>query len=217
MKSIRLFLCAIVLFVGVTASSSVADIIFSNYGDEDAHDNSTGWAALYNPPFGSNTRDWDMGMSFTPIGIDYYLDTIELTAKLDTGSNELDVWLMNDISGEPGAIIEEFHFSGELGTGWGHHDPITATSTLNPILQADSQYWIVISTPVEGSSVSWFQNSIGDTGPRALWDGTDWDIGNPAAYPGVFRVTGEVVPVPGAVLLGMLGLSVVGVKLRKHA
>ena len=25
------------------------------------------------------------------------------------------------------------------------------------------------------------------------------------------------VPVPGAVLLGMLGLSVVGVKLRKHA
>ena len=27
----------------------------------------------------------------------------------------------------------------------------------------------------------------------------------------------EVVPVPGAVLLGMLGLSVVGVKLRKHA
>lgn len=28
---------------------------------------------------------------------------------------------------------------------------------------------------------------------------------------------GPVVPVPGAVLLGMLGLSVVGVKLRKHA
>ena len=27
----------------------------------------------------------------------------------------------------------------------------------------------------------------------------------------------EIVPVPGAVLLGMLGLSVVGVKLRKHA
>ena len=28
---------------------------------------------------------------------------------------------------------------------------------------------------------------------------------------------GEVVPVPGAVLLGMIGLSVAGVKLRKHA
>ena len=32
---------------------------------------------------------------------------------------------------------------------------------------------------------------------------------------GIDRV--EAVPVPGAVLLGMLGLSVVGVKLRKHA
>ena len=32
-----------------------------------------------------------------------------------------------------------------------------------------------------------------------------------------FQLEGEMVPVPGAVLLAMLGLSLAGVKLRKHA
>jgi hypothetical protein len=34
---------------------------------------------------------------------------------------------------------------------------------------------------------------------------------------GIDNLSVEAVPVPGAILLGMLGLSVVGVKLRKHA
>lgn len=44
----------------------------------------------------------------------------------------------------------------------------------------------------------------------------DWDHMRPDYYhiDGIYE---NPVPVPGAVLLGMLGLSVVGVKLRKHA
>ena len=44
---------------------------------------------------------------------------------------------------------------------------------------------------------------------------TAWGGGN-YYEPEIDAVAG-VVPVPGAVLLGMLGLSVAGVKLRKHA
>jgi len=52
----------------------------------------------------------------------------------------------------------------------------------------------------------------------------DWSIANPGVFTGTFdsstnTLTGTVtvVPVPGAILLGILGLSVAGVKLRKSA
>jgi hypothetical protein len=41
-------------------------------------------------------------------------------------------------------------------------------------------------------------------------------LSDPYNMASLYTVCG-MVPVPGAVLLGMLGLSVVGVKLRKHA
>ena len=42
------------------------------------------------------------------------------------------------------------------------------------------------------------------------------DCDNDAMYMD-FESSGTVVPVPGAVLLGVLGLSVAGIKLRKYA
>lgn len=51
-------------------------------------------------------------------------------------------------------------------------------------------------------------------GPWVDW--SDEQLSDPYGMASLYTVCG-VVPVPGAVLLGMLGLSVVGVKLRKHA
>jgi hypothetical protein len=48
---------------------------------------------------------------------------------------------------------------------------------------------------------------------RASWSGSGWSF---ATSPLTFT-RAQFVPIPGAVLLGMLGLSVAGVKLRKFA
>jgi hypothetical protein len=63
---------------------------------------------------------------------------------------------------------------------------------------------------------------------NSVWTFVGWDnlgaidnlvvaIGGHPQYLCIDDVSYRAVPVPGAVLLGMLGLSVVGVKLRKHA
>ena len=56
--------------------------------------------------------------------------------------------------------------------------------------------------------------TIDDT-PLGCFGG--WINGEADVYLVQSELTGTYVPVPGAVLLGMLGLSVVGVKLRKRA
>ena len=48
---------------------------------------------------------------------------------------------------------------------------------------------------------------------HAVWSGSKWTITAGSWTP----TRAEVVPVPAAVLLGMLGLSVAGIKLRKYA
>jgi hypothetical protein len=55
----------------------------------------------------------------------------------------------------------------------------------------------------------------GGTLRYCLWDGTG--IGGRAVYGATFFEVGAQVPVPAAVLLGILGLGVAGLKLRKHA
>jgi len=59
-------------------------------------------------------------------------------------------------------------------------------------------------------------------GDKLVWTSREIIVdGSPFGYEGPSQhwlpTRAEVVPVPGAVLLGMLGLSLVGVKLRKHA
>ena len=87
--TIKMF-SVLAVVVGIIASDSCADVIYSNYGDGDTHSIEQGWAALYNvsPPYYPQNKDWDMGMSFVPNGSDYYVDTIELTAMHITGDNE---------------------------------------------------------------------------------------------------------------------------------
>ena len=207
-----------VLLFGLTGLANAATI-FSNYGDGDTHMTSEGWAVLYNvqPPRYPTDTDWNPAMTFTPAD-NYYLETIEITVDLSVGDNELDVWLMNSSNNMPGNIIETFRLSNLMDDhSWDHHDPIMINSVLNPILNVSTQYWLALSTPTAGTLAVWYKNSVGQIGPRALWDGSNWSIAN-SVTPAVFRVSGSTVPVPGAIWLlcsGLIGL--VGVRrFRKY-
>jgi len=201
--------------IGITNAA----IIFSNYGDGDTHSTTGGWSALYNvqPPYYPTETDWDVAMTFTPTD-NYYLDTIEITVGLIVGDNQLDVWLMTSSNNMPDKIIETFHLSDSMDVHtWDHHDPIIIDSFSNPILNADTPYWLVISTPTEGTAVVWYKNSVGQIGPRAIWDGYSWSIANNIT-PSVFRVNGSPVPLPGAIWMlgsGLAGFAGLRRKMKK--
>jgi len=98
---------------------------------------------------------------------------------------------------------------------------LVGSSTLHPILNPGTDYWLVASAPIVAPASTidtWAVWNLSDplaVGKHAYRiDSGDWKTIDKM---GAFRVEGTVVPVPGAVLLGILGLGVAGVKLRKHA
>ena len=75
------------------------------------------------------------------------------------------------------------------------------------------------NTGVLNSHLAWSPFSISATTPGGVdhWKVTLLGTVNASTYANVFYDDVQLVPVPGAVLLGILGLSAVGVKLRKFA
>jgi len=80
--------------------------------------------------------------------------------------------------------------------------------------------WLSLNVPISESDWTVTSGSWG----ALLVDVTQLEIATayynnfmPQEITGIDNVSLNVIPVPGAVLLGILGLSVAGVKLRKHA
>jgi len=76
-----------------------------------------------------------------------------------------------------------------------------------------------VSTGLLSSHGAWslFSVSLANPGGVDHWKVTLLGTVNSTTYANTFYDDVSLVPIPGAVLLGMLGLSVVGVKLRKRA
>ena len=161
------------------ASNSQAEVIFSNFGPGDSYDTLCGW---------TTSLDNDVGMAFTPIGTDFHLERIELAGSL-AGGCEMDVWLMTG-DFHPDTIIETFHQIGPL------NGIMSMDSSLHPILEADTQYWIVASFIQEcspfGELAGWYSNNINDQGPVAQGKYPSlYNSGN--LMRGAFRITGTPI------------------------
>jgi hypothetical protein len=178
---------ALIVLLGV--GSLQAGVVFSTLGPGDSYNTSAGYT------IGFAGAEYDQGNQFSiSTGTSQRLDSIELGIFLVQGTNSVDVWLMTDNAGEPGAIIEAFNFT-NMGP-FGQYNPLlVGTSVLNPVLNPGVDYWLIASAPSENDTwAAWNRSQPEVTGLRATRQGAgSWDIAtDPMA---AFRINASPVAV----------------------
>ncbi len=201
---------AILLLAGGPAG---AVILYDTLGPGDSYD--IAWGAM----LGSSPFDgpWLAGFTFSFAGEQAYeLDRIEVAACRVTGDNSVDIWLMTDAGGQPGVSLESFGLHGMMGDIDQINPLLFVSSYSRPVLSPDTPYWLVMTAP-ETTWATWNWASPDVPGLFAYRVGEDpWSV-----WPfkvAAFRIYGGesaaslpvTVPVPGAALLVVLGLSSAG-------
>lgn len=203
-------IAAAVLFIA--SGQAGADMVFSTLPDDNSYVADRGYQV---------GGDLMVGSHFSFTGPDYTLQSIELPVALWDGDNELTVSLVAGTEVQPGSVVlESFSFTDQMDPFPGSNPLLVCTSLVHPLLEAGTDYWLIASAP--SSTLAYWNlssvpaNDLPD-GALSKWsfDGYAWYLPYDKT-PGAFRINGEPVPVPGAVLLGVIGLSFAGWRLRRR-
>ena len=90
--------------------------------------------------------------NFTP-AIDSRLTGLELPLAVVSGPTDIDVLLLGDSGNLPGSVIESFHLTGFTLAGPVLLIPIA--STLHPLLDAGTQYWVAVTGGTQTTFAVW--------------------------------------------------------------
>jgi hypothetical protein len=185
--------------------SARADVIKNNFGAGNSYQANLGH--FVGQLGGSNLVQAD---PFTPAA-NYTLDSILIALTHISGTNTATIILTADAGGKPGATIESFTANNLPQFGTTGNSPETLNSTLHPLLQAGTQYWVVASA-ASPTLDEWNLNSTADFGLHGTnTNGAGFVTDNDSR--GAFEVTGtltQAVAVPEPSTLALLGLGALG-------
>ncbi len=184
-----------------------AGIIFDTFGPNDSYNAST--AASIGGP-GAPVAPFIQGVGFVA-GDSGMLSQLTLSLYLLQGSNEVDVWFMNDGGGKPGAILEAFNLTNilENSSPFIEAPPPVSLNALGSVpIYAGSRYWVVASAPQADTWALWGWKLDGiaasdvDKAQRRPGD-ADWTVVDDQGF-AALRVT--TVPEPSTVVLLVLAV-----------
>lgn len=155
---------------------------------------------------------YEFASSFPVLRDPYRLDRIELmVALLRTGgpnANELIVSILSasPVDASPDRLIERFHLVDRLGVTGSEPDAtlVTVESIDRPVLQP-GVYWVALSAPADRRSVTLWRSASRSGFVAERYVGDPWRTYVGGA--GGMRITGTLVPEPGAIALCGLGLA----------
>jgi len=215
-RSIKTVIMTAIVIITIVASQSVqADITATHIANGGAgylnvsmstyiDPSITNWIAWHDRTTPTVVGGVDYVGSYSWIAVDDYFD---LTITNPTGTSATlrmdynDAWAL---SSGPQAVIFGTAAAAPNVARWGASwSPSSAGTAANPKIFDEAGAFNSLFTTAGTYSFSF---KSGNTGASYV------------SYPDMYLLVDEVVvPVPGAVLLGMLGLSVAGLKLRKYA
>ena len=188
----------------VTATLRAA-VIYSSFGAGNTYNPGGGWL-IGHPEFHADT-----GFGFIA-GDTFRLDQVSAAIAVQSGTNQIELWLMSDAGFQPGSVIESFKFIGGMGPDGTMNPPLTAMSVLQPELQSGAMYWLIASAPIADTFAVWNMNNQGASGPRAYREfGGSWAT-NISVDLGAFEIQGTAIPEPGSLLLLVAGLALLVAK-----
>jgi hypothetical protein len=192
--------------MGVCATLTQAGTLYTTFGSADSYNTGSG-ATLGLGTFSGNGGYSD-AFDFVPVA-DGSVYTIRMAVQYlyqppeSIGPNQLNVWLMSDNSGAPGAILEPFLFSGPSGTTY--QSIITLESISHPYLAAGARYWLGAG-PVDllNSWYGWQNNdqSIFGSYSQRIGNGS-WGPAIPGALTPAFDIS---TPEPSSLILEVSGM-----------
>ncbi len=167
---VRAVAATAILLLVPTLANAQSYTMFDNFDTGDAYDPNAGagihWINDY-LSLGLGASDQDYAQAFTASGSGYNILSIELALSRYSGENEVDISLLADAAGLPGAVLQTWHLSGALPVFPSNNAPV-AVSTTSLVLTDGVQYWVAVSTPGPlDSEIIWHRNTVGYLGLAA--------------------------------------------------